>query len=214
MNDEQSLDGTTPDRDPRPASTPFHRPEAPDLDLDAAGIPLTVAQILEMAEFPEQRAQICLKANLQARHDELVDELGALVYADGTLREDVEASLGEKPAKARAIALQQEDEAVVAEMRRSMWRPLFRGISSDDLAVFNKEHWPKKQGDPLTDYHNRLIARCMVEPSITLDEVQALRKKLSHKAFQALVETASKVNVGLGVDVPKSPSFSLDLEAS
>lgn len=211
MND-QSLGDSTPDQ--RPDPSPFMQPTAPAIDLDAPGVQLTVAQILEMARFPEQRASICLRADLQARHDELVDELGALVYADGSLREDVEASLGQATAKARAIEKSAELNAVADEMRKSMWRPLFRGISSDDLAVFNKEHYPQKQGAALTDYNNRLIARCMVEPEISLEEVQALRTKLSFKAFQSLIETVGKVNVGLGVDVPKSPSFSLDISES
>lgn len=212
MSQDQSLGDTTPEHDHTP--TAFERPETPAIDLDATGTQLTVAQILEMARFPEKRASVCLRADLQARHDELVEELGTLVYADGTLREEAEGSLGEQSAKTRAIAVDQELQSVAAEMRQSMWRPLFRGISSDELAVFNKEYGPKKQGDSMVEYHNRLIERCMVEPEITLDEVRKLRTTLTHKAFNAIVEAVAAVNVGLGVDVPKSPSFSLDLEGS
>ena len=66
--------------------------------------------------------------------------------------------------------------------------------------------------DTIAD-NNRLIVLCMVEPEITLEEVQALRKTFSHKAFQELINTAGAVNVGMGVDVPKSPISSLDLQA-
>ena len=207
MNTDQSLGDTTPD-EPTTGSV-FQRatPNPTDAITAAAepGPPLTVAQILEMAKFPERRATVCLRADLQASFDDLVDELTGLVNVDGTVREDAEAALGEETAAARVRDLDQQIQAIRAEMQKSTWKPLFRGISSDELAVFNREHWPKKDGAPLTDYYNRLVARCMVEPEMTVADVEQLRTKLSHRAMQELINTASNVNVGLGVDVPKSP---------
>lgn len=206
MND-QSLGDSTPDQTP-PDGGVFARNETPDIDLASLGRQLTVAQILEMAKVPEKRASICLRSDLQARYDELLEQLSGLVSARGELLEDAEASMGEATAASKARGINDEITAVRAEMAKSMWRPLFRGMSSDDLAVFNKAHYPDKQGADLTDYNNRLIAACAAEPEMSVADVQALRKSLNFKAVRELVQTATEVCVG-GIDVPKLPSFSV-----
>lgn len=205
MND-QTLGDTTPDQ-PRP-TTPAGADAftIPNPEPAAPVLPLTVEQILEMAKLPERRAQICLRADLQARFDQLINELSTLVNTQGEVLDDAEASMGEETAASKARILEDQIRAVRAEMSASMWFPLFRGLPSDDLAVFNKEHYPKTEGADLTDYHSLLISRCSVEPHLSVDDVKALRKKLSFKSIQELVRTVSQVNVGLGVDVPFLPS--------
>lgn len=201
MND-QTLGDTTPDQQ-RPA--PIHPgAEAFTIPTEPAApvLPLTVEQILAMAKLPERRAQICLRADLQSRYDELIAELSGMVNAQGELLEDAEASMGEESAASKARGLEDQIRAVRREMTGSMWYPLFRGMPSDELTVFNKKHWPA-EGEDLTDYNNLLIARCAVEPKLTVEQVIELRQTLSWKSIQDLVLKAREVNIGLGVDVPK-----------
>lgn len=209
MND-QSLAGPTPDQ---PAdNTVFGNPngaEPPRIEIPDHGRQMTVADILASARVPEKRASICVRADLQARYDEILAELGTLVNARGELLEDAEASMGEQTAASKAIALNDELASVRKEMAGAMWRPLFRGMTSDDLAVFNKEHYPKKEGADLADYNNRLVAACSADPVMTVEDVAALRTKLNFKAIQQLVRTATAVCTG-DVDVPKLPAFSLN----
>lgn len=210
MND-QSLGDTTPDQD-RPDGTAFGNPDGPTIpqgiELPGHGRQWTVAEILDRAKVPERRANICLRTDLQAQYDGLLEELSALVNNRGELLEDAEASMGEESAASKAQRINDKLTAVRAEMVKATWRPLFRGMSSDELAVFNKEHYPKKDGADLTDYNNRLIAACSADPEMTIADVEQLRKKLTFKGIRELVEVATSVCIG-GLDVPKLPSFSV-----
>lgn len=206
MSEDQTLTDTTPGQDPYP----FQRPTPTSIDHELTITrQLTVDQILEMAKLPERRARVCLRGDLQAKYDAIVEELSALVTVGpgGEVVADAEASIGEQTNASRAEALGQDLEAVRREMSASMWFPLFRGMPTDDLAVFEKAHLPKDGADP-TDYHNRLIAACCVDPDLTLDDVVKLRHRLGFKAFYGLIQTAREVCLGGGVDVPKSLSFS------
>lgn len=208
MSEDQTLaGGPTQKATPRPAPSPFERPEPTSIDLESSR-QLTVAEILTMARLPERRAGICLRADLQARYDAIIEELGTLLDANGELVVDPESTIGEQTAEARARDLSDQLEGVRREMAGSMWWPLFRGLSADDLAVFEKEHLPSGQGADLTDYHNRLISKTCVDPAMSPDEVQQLRQTIGFKAFFSLVTTAREVCYGGGVDVPKSLNFS------
>lgn len=207
MNDDQTLSETTP---AQPTSV-FEKPDAtrPEIDLDTPGRQLTVAQILDAAKVPEKRASVCIRLDLQARYDELFAELGTLVNARGELLEDAEASMGDVSAASKARAINDQLTAVQAEMAKAMWRPLFRGMTSEDLAVFNKKNpYPDKPGADLAPYHNKLVAACAIDPVMSVEDVENLRKTLNHKAIQELVQTATAVCVGR-IDVPKLPSFSV-----
>lgn len=169
----------------------------------------TIEEILTMARLPEKRAHVCLRADLQARHDDLMRELAALVDAEGKLLEDSERAIGETSAAARAQALQAEADQVRAEMLKAMWHPLFRGMHSDEFMVFTQKHLPKpdKNGDvELTEYHVQLVARCATDPDITVERVRELRTKLGSRAWAELRETARAVCLDGGVDVPLSSS--------
>lgn len=202
-------DDTAPSTGPASgaAGGPFVSPPTPEpIDLTATKV-WTIADILAEAELPEKRASICLKANLQARHDEILTELAGLVDARGQLLDDDEAAVGDIKPSTRARELVAEDEVVLREMRKSMWYPLFRGKTSDDMAVFNKEHLPKSEGAPMIDYYNRLISECSREPELSIEDVTNLRKKLGSKPIATLIETVAEVCARGGVDVPKLPGF-------
>lgn len=195
MTQDQSLGDTTPD-----APTALQKPPAIDIDM-LTGPQLTVSDILTAARLPERRASVCLRADLQARYDDILTELGTLVDARGELVVDPEAAMGEQTAISRAQTLAPELEAVRAEMAGSMWRPLFRGMPADDLAVLEKEH------PDAAELNLRLIAACAVDPKMTYDDVKQLRRKLPLKAFVGLIDAARSVCYSAGVDVPKSLNF-------
>lgn len=219
MNDhstDTALGDTTPSTGPAEgaAGGPFVSPEPEQpIDLTATKV-WTIEEILAEAELPEARAKICLKANLQARWDQLVDELSRLVNSRGELIVDEDASIGDVRPAARAHAINDELQQLRLRMLRSMWYPLFRGKDSEEMAVFNKTHLPKTEGAPLTDYYNRLISECSVEPKLTIENVAALRKELGSAAINELVQTVQKVNVEGGVDVPKLPNALRNLAAA
>ena len=202
---DQTLGDTTPDEQPTTSGSSaggaFAYPE------QHSEHEWTIDDILAAAELPERRAHICLKANLQATYDDLVAELSTLVDAQGRPLVDDEASIGDVTAESRAVEINEQIATVRLEMNAAMWHPLFRGISTDDLAVFNKKYAPK--GDDLTGYHDKLIAETSCDPKLSVDQVASLRKKLGHNAFRQLLDAANWVCMNGGVDVPKSPGSSL-----
>jgi hypothetical protein len=201
-------DATLGDPTPPPAPHPFGNPDGQaDLDLPAPQA-WSVDQILAMARTPEKRARICLRADLQARHDQILAELRTLITAAGEIIEDPERSNGDVSNESRAIALNTELTQIQREMAASMWQPLFRGKTSDDMAVFNKAHFPKADGKgnvDLKEYYFLLISECSVEPKLSVDDVRKLKGTLGAAAYAELRDTAKDVCTEGGVDVPKSP---------
>lgn len=214
MSEDQALsDVTTPDTPATSGGNPFQRPPAPEIDLGPFE-QLTIEEILEQAKLPEKRVYVCLAGDLQAEYDGYVEELNTLVNAGGELIVDPEASIGEQTAEARAQELADKVQDVRQRMKRSMAGFLLRGMSADDLAVFEKTHKPKDPNADHTDYWVKLIAKSAVQPTMTSDNVRAFRKKLGFNAFWELVKGARSVNLDGGVDVPKSLSFSEVRQAS
>lgn len=224
--DDTALGDTTTD-----APTPGHTAPAGGVfgdptahDHDAHPRPTrswTIADILESAKLPEKYARVCIRADLQARHDQILAELSTLVDPNGEVLGDPDAALGDTTKAARAQHLSADLSAVEQEMRDSMWFPLFRGLSQDALAVFNEKHAPKKldaNGAPsmkdLREYQAILIAECAVEPPMSVEDVKALRTKLGTKAYGTLYATANEVCTKGGVDAGKSPAFLRNLQDS
>ncbi|GAW54747.1 hypothetical protein [Nocardioides sp. PD653] len=205
MNDDQTLGDTTPTSAP---VSPFHRPDVPDLSATPL-VQLSIDEILDMAKLPERTVYICLRADLQAKDDAIIEELGTLVTARGELLVDPEASIGEQTALARAQQLADEQTQNRREMSAASVPFRFRGMSADDFAVFEKAHRPKStDAADFTDYFTKLIARCCVAPAMTEEQVKKLRTRVGSKVFLELSNGAQNVNTGGGVDIPKSLSFS------
>lgn len=210
MSDDTSLDGITPDApatDPTgPAGGVFGVPNPVTPDPEAPVRAWTIEEVLSMARRPQKRARICLRADYQAEHDQILAELATLVDADGELIDDTngERAVGESSNAGRAQELGDRLTEVRSKMAGAMWFPLFEGMSSDDLAVFNKAHMPKT-GDDLTDYNTLLISACSIEPAMSVEHVKSLRQTLGSAAMRQLRETAQWVCMQGGVDVPKLP---------
>lgn len=172
----------------------------------------TIEEILEEARLPELYASVCLRADLEAEHQRILAELATLVDPRGEVIGDPERPVGEVSAAARAQELADQDQQVVARMRDAMWYPLFRGMSQEDMGDFNKKHLPKPDKDgsqDLREYNAHLVAVTAIEPELTVDQVKALRKKLGPAAYGELTKTAQTVCLRGGVDVPKSPGYSV-----
>ena len=182
----------------------------PDAPLAGSAVnDLTIDEILARAKTPERTARICLRADLQAEYDELVTELAGLVDAEGRVIADEEAALGETTPAQRAVELEARLRALRDEMAENTWSVRFRGLTTDELALFNREHAPKSDDQDMTEYNTQLIAACAVKPNLTVDDVRKLRKALGSRAMGELVNAANWVCSRGGVDVPKSSPFSL-----
>lgn len=205
-NPDVSLSDTTPGD---PDTVTALAAAAKTVDAQPAARQWTIDEILATAKTPQKRARVCLRADLEAAHAEVVAELATLVDANGEVMVDDEASAADVSRVTRARDLSARAERLEAEMAEYRWTPLFTGLSSEDFAVFQKAHYPKGKDADLTEYHNKLIAETMSEPTVTVDQVAGLRKKLGTASFAELWRTANVVCLRGGVDVPKSPSISL-----
>lgn len=203
MNDDQTLAQTATDAD-----SPFGDPAAPSTPPPGRR-QWTIDEILTKAKRPEKYATICLRADLQAQHDRIVGELAALVTPAGDLVDPDadDAPLGEESAAGKVERLNRDLAAVRAQMQDAMWFPLFRALPSDELTVFNEQHYPKKDGASLVPFYNKLIAASAIEPQLTVADVEKLRTTLGARAIAKLVETAMEVNTKGGLDIPFSPTF-------
>lgn len=211
MND-QALGDITPD-----APTPAHEqaggvfavPGAhdPSAHMPDAVRSWTIDEILDTARLPEAYASICLRADLDAEYERLVDELQTLISTTGEVIDDPDGALGEESNSARAQRLSDEIRVVVEQRRAAMWFPQYRGLPPEDLDVFNKKYRPRNSDDDHTDYQARLIAECTVDDDITYDAVLQLRRKLGNRAYLELVRKALDVNNRGGVDAGKLPTF-------
>lgn len=175
---------------------------------------LTIDELLEDARLPEDYARICLRADLEAEHNRLILELGAMISSDGELLEDDETSLGEETTKLRAQEKADRLEEVRKQMAASTRYVLFRGLSSDDLKILRRRILPTK-GEPndaqIAAFHDALVAECAINPQISEAQMRTFRGKLGDRAIQTLIETANKVCVTGGVNVPKLPAALLNL---
>lgn len=196
MNDQSLSDVPTPDE----PSTPFGNPN---------GVPvvrqLTLEDVLTSARRHEKVARICIKADLQAEHDELVEELASMVNAQGELIVDPESAIGEQSAAERAQELADRLAALRREMRGSMWSVRFRAMPSDEWQVFFKKEMPAEKNADMTPFNIKMIAACAVDPPMTEAEVTKLRSVLGLAQWVELANKAWAANTAGGVDVPKSP---------
>jgi len=222
MNTDQSLGGPAADPGapaaaPSPTMTPFGDPtghSAAPIEPDAGARPWTIDEILATAKTPELYARVCLRADLEAEHAQILAELATLVDAQGNVLDDDERSGGEVSKAARVQELLARRKQVAGEMANSMWFPLFRGLTTDELADFNRLHKPKRRSDgedpDLSEYNTLLVAECSIAskhgPKLSVDDVRKLRQQLGSRAMGELVRTAHAVCTKGGADVPKLPA--------
>lgn len=169
--------------------------------------PFTVEDVLDSARLVERTASICLRADMVAEHDRILEELGTLITPSGELVEgDEENGLDQQSNASRARYLADRLQRVQQEMRSSMWHVRFRAMPSDEWTTFKRLWWPKGKDPDLTEFRTKLVAACAVEPPITEAQVKELRKKLTASQIVKLSDTAYDACTAGGLDVPKSPT--------
>lgn len=191
-------------------------PQLPDaLNPASAGIAeqletmLDLDTMLSSARLVERRETICLRGDLAHEYEATIEELATLVDSDGNVvTEDGDASLADG---ARAEELRDQAAALKRQMAKATYTVLFRAMDSDEWEAFEKSH---RDGNGRLKkpraYENELVARCSANLPLTAETVDAkLRKKVNQAQFVKLFNAAYYVNTQDGLDVPKSPSFSL-----
>ena len=182
-----------------------------DLDhdaLDAAQLeePFTVDQVLDMARRVRRTASVCLRADLQAEWDRLYEELTTLVTATGEVIDSDEVSAGEETAESRAIAIRDRLNVLRREMRKAMWHVTFEAMPDEDWALFKRRHKPKDPKADHTEFQHRLVCETAVSPTLSMEQLAQLRKKLGPPAIASFTVKAWEACTVSGLDVPKLPA--------
>lgn len=206
-DDDQSLSDESY-TEPTPEHSVFGTPPADDL-----GVKTAVERVLDLDHFMssarlvERVARLNGRGDLEAEYADLSDELAQLVDVNGNVvaDEDSEAALGDQ---SRAEEISQRMGDLQRRMREESSIVRFRAMPEDEWETFQKVN-RNAAGNPKDDidYSNRMIAKCAVAPTMTLEQVKALRGKINRSQYQALSSAAMSANVTGGLDVPKSPSF-------
>lgn len=168
--------------------------------------------ILASAKLPEDAVEICLRGDLQRRHEDLERDLQAAREAD-----DRASSLAEG-GQARKVA--EEIQRVEAEMREHTHPFAFRALPSREYRELVQEH-PPREGDQydalyganMLTFPSVLISRCCIDPPMTVEQVEQLCDVLTDGQQTELFLCAARVNRDQ-VDVPKSVAASAILASS
>lgn len=196
MND-QTLAGDT---------TPAPRPAAPSLAVAAVETVLDVDEIMTQARLVERTARICLRGDLQAELDDIMDELANLVDADGNILSEGDQALADQ---SRANELLERRHNVLADMAGAMRTIRFRAMPDDTWRAWEKAHQDASgQYKDVDEANADLIATTAIAPKLTLEQVKQMRSKLGPTQIGTLANKAFEACTSGGVDVPKSLPFS------
>lgn len=184
-------------------TTPAH----PRLSDAAVETILTLDEIMSSARLVERTARICLRGDLDARYNELLEEISRYVDATGQLVSDGDQALADG---ALVNERYEELKAVRAERDAAMRAVKFRAMPDDEWTTFEKTHRDDKTGQwkDNVDFQNKLIARCAFAPTFTEAEVKGMRSKLTPTQMLTLSNAAFLACTTGGLDIPKLPDFS------
>lgn len=206
MND-QSLAGDTPNE--QAGNTPFGNPNGASIPARSPQLDtvLSLDEIMSSARLVERTARICLRGDLEAEYLEALEQLGNLVDDKGNIVSDGDQALSDQ---SRALELNETISRLLDEMAAATRVVRFRAMPSDDW-----DPWYRAQRDEqgniknVDEFNNQIIAKCAIAPTMTVDQVKGLRSKLGPTQIAELANTAFYACTTGGVDVPKSPSFSV-----
>lgn len=193
------------DQTTEPTDNPALPPAfAPDVVGAITGEFLTVEQMLDSARRPRRVARICLRGDLEAEYLDLLDQLGDLVDMEGNLLAE-DASMEEA---GQVAQLRDQAAAKHAEIRANTGSVLLEAMDGDAWEVFEKKHrGPDGKVKDVGLWQTEMISACAINPAMSTDQVDALRKKLGPTSVAELANKAYSANTSGGVDVPKLPPF-------
>lgn len=171
--------------------------------MDPDPTDLTIEQIIAEARPAERIVPLCLRGDLNARIQELDQQLVAVKEQSRRGDQSLADGGGER-------ALAEEIEQLRAEMRAHQRNFLVRALPGPDWDALSKPFEKKGGGYDAERLAAPLIAASCVKPSMTAEQVKSLFKVLNSGQRDALFSAAWQVNVGT-VDIPFSPAASATL---
>lgn len=153
---------------------------------------MNIDDILEEVRLPRKTASLCLHGDLVARWAEL--------HAEFKQAPEKASSLGEPSPRA---ALAKQLEALREQMAEHERLFTFEALPASEFSELLKAH-PVQSGTErfnVETFPPALIARCAIDPQMTLDQAGRLLAKVSYAQRDQLFEAAWAVNVK-AVDIP------------
>jgi len=148
---------------------------------------LTHAEVMAMAKRRETKVRICVAGDLAAEADQLAAELAALKGQSGM-------SLADGEERAR---IQSELDEVAALMREAEVEYRFRALPRKERSDLIAAH-PKRPGEDeewnLETYPAALVAACVVEPVMSVSEVNQLFDVVNEDGCARLFNAAWRAN--------------------
>lgn len=170
----------------------------------------TLDEIISGAVLPERTVRLCLRGDLTGALEQAQAELAA---AKSVIPTSLSGGTGVPAARAKVDQLQAQVDDAAVEFK-------LRGVTSRTWADLVAENPPREDntGDATFGYNTdalfaALVSRCLVEPTVTPEQVDSLIDALSAGQWDLLVEAAIAVS-RRKVDVPFSPPASPPTEVS
>ncbi|UUW88469.1 hypothetical protein [Pimelobacter simplex] len=169
---------------------------------------LDLDEILSAQVHRAEKTEILyLKPHLEAEIDALEADLEKAVSNPRWLDAVGEVAVGDQADdSATAEDLAEQIQSKRREYAESGKKVLLRQMPSDEWTEFEAT-WKKvlEAGSPYpAEMWDDLISKCAVRPTMPVDKLKALRKKLGHPPLHNLALTAWKLNTEGGVSVPFS----------
>lgn len=167
---------------------------------------MDIEDVLRDAEQPERVVELCLKGKLAAQHEELSRQLTEAQRDDALETRKMADASRSKEIAAQVRELEEQMKAASVAFR-------VRGVS-----YFEREDWlkanPPRDGEdekfnPVTAVPD-LIARCLIEPAASAEQVKRLIEKIGTGQTDRLFGTCLNATYDGGA-VPFSAAASVSL---
>jgi hypothetical protein len=158
----------------------------------------TVAELLKTARLPERTVPICLRGDLIADMQDLIEQLGRARNTTGP-----DDRLGAPAGGVAALDLEARLHELDEQMKAATHPFRFRALSGDEFDALTLQHpvgndasdLDKQLGYDYEAFSTALVRVSLVDPVVTSDdEFAELRAALNRKQWSALVDAAYAVS--------------------